>query len=245
MRPVDRGPVPLDAAGQARTVTAYANWRADLVARLGNYCNYCERPIYDSPQVEHVAAKSTHPALKLEWTNMLLACGACNRAKSDIDCPPTTHFLPDTHNTVLAFTTRLATVPGAPPRPACLIAPAPNLTPTQTKKAEATIELCALDEIVVNQTVTDMRWHHRWEASLEVEHSRQLWNTLDAAVRAEFTEMIGIAAKGIGFFSLWYAAYADEPAVKAELLRVFPGTALGCFDAAADYAPTVRLAGDL
>lgn len=245
MRPVDRGPVPQDAAGQARTVAAYADWRADLLARLGKYCSYCEMPLYDSPQVEHVAPKSVFPARRLDWTNMLLACGPCNRAKSDTDCPPTTHFLPDTHNTLLAFTTQLVPVPRAAPRVACVVVAAPGLTAAQAPKAAATIGLCALDKILVNPRATDMRWQYRLEASLRVQRVRALWNTVPPAVEAAFVTVLLEAAISTGFFSLWFAAFADVLPVKQALLNAFPGTALTCFDAATGYAPTIRVAGDL
>ena len=54
-----------------------------LEARLGSYCSYCGMKLDNAPEVEHVASKSTDPALITNWDNLLLACKACNPRKSN------------------------------------------------------------------------------------------------------------------------------------------------------------------
>src|SRR5690606_24842339 len=102
MRPVTKGGIP-QINGTDKTVSDYKDWRQDLIDRIGNFCSYCNMVLNDSPQVEHVAPKSTNPALALVWSNMLLACGPCNRAKSNLPYDLSTHYIPDYHNTHLAF----------------------------------------------------------------------------------------------------------------------------------------------
>ena len=57
MRPIDKGPVPLRDDGTPKVVNNYKDWRRDLLKRIGPYCCYCNIPLYDSPQVEHVIAQ--------------------------------------------------------------------------------------------------------------------------------------------------------------------------------------------
>ena len=76
MRPVEKGPAP-------RSYTDYRDAANDLVQRLGRYCSYCEKNLANAPEVEHIQPKSSHPNLKLAWTNFLLACKNCNTIKSD------------------------------------------------------------------------------------------------------------------------------------------------------------------
>ena len=78
MRPIDKGPVPLRDDGTPKVVNNYKDWRRDLLKRIGPYCCYCNIPLYDSPQVEHVIAQDIDPAKANDWDNMLLACGPCN-----------------------------------------------------------------------------------------------------------------------------------------------------------------------
>ncbi len=85
MRPVRRGPVP-EADGVPKTYAAYGDARDDLIARLGDYCSYCELPCHKGPAVEHVQPKGGthgHPELERVWDNFLLGCRYCNSVKRD------------------------------------------------------------------------------------------------------------------------------------------------------------------
>lgn len=56
-----------------------------LVAETMGKCAYCEGYIPDVayPHIDHILPKSVRPDLVVEWTNLTLACPACNTSKGD------------------------------------------------------------------------------------------------------------------------------------------------------------------
>ncbi len=249
MRPIFRGPVPTDAAGTPKKVSDYKDWRADLIDRIGNYCSYCNMVLNDSPQVEHVTPKIPQAGQiagnLLDWDNMLLACGPCNRTKDNNPCPTSTHLLPDFHNTHLAFDHVLFDVPRRPGQKACLLKPKTGLTATQSIKAQNTIKLCGLDAIKANPRATDYRWKYRYQALVAAQLCRKSWDNIDKQFSNEFLTLLTIAATGKGFFSIWYEAFHDVPQVLQSLIAAFPNTEPTCFDAVNGYSPIPRNATDL
>lgn len=240
--------MPTDAAGNPKTVTDYKDWRADLIDRIGNYCSYCNMVLNDSPQVEHVTPKNPQPGQPagslLDWDNMLLACGPCNRAKDNNPCPATTHFLPDTHNTLMAFE-HVVDNTNRPGVMACLMKTRQGLTASQQIKAQNTIDLCKLDTILVNKRATDLRWKYRHETFLIALEWRQGWDNFGYKVASQFIPLLNTVAKAKGFFSIWYDAFHDVPQVLQALIAAFPNTEHSCFDAANGYAPVSRNPTDL
>jgi hypothetical protein len=249
MRPIFRGPTPTDAAGNPKTVSDYKDWRADLIYRIGNYCSYCNMVLNDSPQVEHVSPKNPQlgqPAGSLlDWDNMLLACGPCNRTKDNNPCPTSTHFLPDFHNTHLAFDHLVFDVPQKPGHKACLVNSKPTLTAAQSIKAQNTIKLCGLDKILVNPRATDLRWKYRYEALIAAQLWREKWDSFGKDFSGQFLPLLNTAATGKGFFSVWYDTFHDVPEVLQSLIAAFPNTERSCFDATNGYAPLPRNITDL
>lgn len=247
MRPVERGPVPVLANGQPKTVSDYKDWRADLLDRLGNYCCYCNMPLHDSPQVEHVAPKSLVASRKLDWDNMLLACGPCNSIKDDNPYAIASHFIPDAHNTHLAFAYVTRPHRKLQASIAGVVVPQANLTAGQLLKAQGTITLCGLDRVEQTPTQTrrasDLRWHYRFEAMLLATRYRSKWDTLPGTFVPLFITCLRDIVRPTGFFSVWFAAFHDVPVIKQMLIQVFPGTAL-CFTAPA-FTPVERIPGDL
>ena len=244
MRPIERGQVPINADGTPKIVAVYRNWRKDLIDRLGNYCSFCEMKLNDSPQVEHVVAQNIDPALALEWTNLLLACSPCNRAKSDNPCPPQTHYLPTTHNTFLPFLFSITTNPRQSNEAASFVVVNTNLQANQQLKAQNTLILCQLDTdftaIGSEQRVTDLRWRYRLEAIETAKMWRQEWDSW--AYQTPTTQFIGLlitAAKGHGFWSAWFKVFEDVQAIREALVTEFVGTATTCFDNNT-YAPIPR-----
>lgn len=69
------------AYGQCGTI--YRTALNSLKAQLGSYCSYCERPLADRAEVEHMCAEAQYPQWILSWENFLLACPFCNGTKSD------------------------------------------------------------------------------------------------------------------------------------------------------------------
>jgi hypothetical protein len=55
-----------------------------LTTRLGPFCSFCESPVTGLLEVEHIAPKAEYPTYSVIWENFLLACSACNTAKSNI-----------------------------------------------------------------------------------------------------------------------------------------------------------------
>lgn len=246
MRPVERGPVPLLPNGQAKTVRDYKDWRFDLIDRLGHYCSYCEMPLHDSPQVEHVSPKSGAGSL-LAWDNMLLACGPCNSTKSAAPCLPATHFLPDFHNTHLAFTHKHLLHPKLPGSIAGIVVPRVGLSARRLNKARATIVLCGLDRVVQTpkqqRRASDLRWRYRFEAIVMAERYRAKWDILPPTSAKGYIECLEDIVQAVGFFSVWLDAFSDVPRIKQMLVGAFPHTA-ACFPPPA-YKPTVRVPRDL
>lgn len=66
-----------------KTTAVYKQAATPLVSRLGPFCSYCESPLSGLVEVEHCAPKSNYPESATSWDNFLLACGACNTAKSN------------------------------------------------------------------------------------------------------------------------------------------------------------------
>ncbi len=82
MRPVNRGLAPKRPDGSPYYYENYGALRLNLIARLGEYCSYCEVPLGVDLAVEHMVAKSL--SLKeVDWNNLLLACTNCNSRKGD------------------------------------------------------------------------------------------------------------------------------------------------------------------
>lgn len=239
MRPVDKGPTPKTAAGAEVRVSHHRQWRRYLIERIGPYCSYCEIKINNSPQVEHVVAQDIDPSRALDWDNLLLACPPCNRAKSNKACSPNTHYLPEAHNTYLAFgyLKRNSVVQH---QPGLFMTPK-NPAPPSPQKVDNTIALCALDRDTTKEaeTVTDLRWKHRLEAFLKTVIWRKYWDDWGNAKAEEFIALLMTVASE-GFFSLWFWVFEDVPKVREALVSHFPGTASNCFDPKVGYIPIYR-----
>lgn len=243
MRPVVRGAVPL-IAGVAKTVSDYKDWRLDLLERIGNYCSYCNMVLNDSPQVEHVSPKAPNPGLTLLWDNMLLACGPCNRTKSDDPYDITTHYIPDYHNTHLAFSYKVIDHPRKKNQKACIIIPRNNPA-VNAVKAQATIDLCGLDATTYNVRATDLRWKYRYEALVTAQLWRTDWDNWGSGIGAPFVDLLLTAATGKGFFSIWFDVFRDVRDIKIALIQEFENTHAPSFDPGSDFDPIVRVMGDL
>lgn len=223
MRPIDRGAPP-------REYTIYGQAIGDLEARLGVYCSYCERRLPASLAVEHMAPKSCHPHLVLDWNNFLLACVTCNSVKGKADVADNDVLWPDRHNTFLA----LAYLPGG------FVEAAPGLKSDVRLRAQALIELVGLDRHDwkggPKPTKRDERWQQReqiWSAAAKCLDDFEKLCGSDEAL-----ELLLHAAKGYGFFSVWLVIFDGHPKVKRALIDEFPGTAQSCFDE--EGAPVAR-----
>lgn len=65
-----------------RVTTEYKKAASHLLDDVGSFCAYCELPLHDPSQLEHVLPKSQFPTFALDWDNFVPACIACNSRKS-------------------------------------------------------------------------------------------------------------------------------------------------------------------
>lgn len=245
MRPIDRGPIPL-GNGQPKRVSNYRSWRADLLDRIGPYCCFCNMRLNDSPQVEHVIAQAIDSSLALDWDNMLLACGPCNRTKSHTPCPPATHYLPQFHNTHLAFDYKLSALLIANQAAAFVYCKSSGIDPI---KGQNTISLCALDRDTTKNEdqATDLRWKYRFEALTKAKIWRAAFEELSGNFIESFVNLLQTAVESTGFWSIWFTTFEDIPEVRKMLVQNIPGTDAQSFDAGTfkPISRTTRPSGDV
>lgn len=227
MRPVRRGPSPQDGE-----FDPYRKAHVHLVARLGRYCSYCERPILLQLAVEHIQPKGLPAYHHLEgtWTNFLLGCVNCNSTKLDRDVVLAQTMLPDRDNTFVAFeymqdgTIRVAKALSKP---------------RQRAAARACLALVGLDKPLAStldengQLVALDRVAQRMEAWSHAEEARGLLEAQpDNVALAKTALKLALAT---GYFSVWMTVFSGHQAVhrafRLALIQAFPGTAAsGCFD---------------
>jgi HNH endonuclease len=234
MRPIDKGNCP-QINGMDKTVATYIDWRADLIARIGYYCVYCNMALSHQLHVEHVVPKvpmagETAGEL-LKWDNMLLACEKCNRAKSNENSNETIHYLPEYQNGLLVFSGIMT-----PLRiDALVVGQRPGLNATQQIKAQATIGLFEWQNVDTRGAIVDIRWLKRYNVQIEVLAARDLLEmakrspTYDANLAGR---LVATQASGGGFFMLWFHEFINEPEVLRWLVHpdLFPGVKQSCFD---------------
>jgi hypothetical protein len=211
MRPVDKGIAP-------KQYTNYQNSRSDLAQQIGWYCSYCEMPVKNMIEVEHVVPVK-NGGKKLEWHNFLLSCRYCNSVKVDRNTSRKGYFWPDIDNTFLAFSYS----------PVKMIEPNNQLTSAKMTIAQNTIDLMGLDRYpgAINEpTEKDTRWRSFDEAWGKAQRALERWHKLPVPL---MLEQIIDTAKGTGHFSIWMAVFKNEIVVKQAFIQEFTGTAKNCF----------------
>ncbi|NQZ10169.1 MAG: HNH endonuclease [Algicola sp.] len=232
MRPVERGPTPLNSDGTTKRYAKYANARRDLIARLGEYCSYCGMHLDSSLAVEHIQPKKHYPHLELQWGNYLLACTNCNSTKLDKNPPLDSILWPHLDNTFRAFKYDVAGV----------VKVAPGLSLALKIKAQATIKLTGLDKKPNKQDASDRRWLNRREAWQDANAAKADLLIADSpAMRRSIIR----GAKAQGYWSIWMTVFSDDTDMLARLLDTtnFVGTAPACFDA--QGATVARVGGQV
>ena len=207
MRPVDRGPWPLDDQGHAKTFHPYNKAKWDLLNRLGEYCSYCERT--GDLHVEHVVPRNRRSDLAEEWTNLLLGCTNCNSTKRCRNASRDGFIWPDEDDTLVAFEylpDGIVRVRGS------VVGPA-------REKAQALFDLVGLGRRPGNDPkARDLRWRKRREAWGQAEEARErIENGGDV-------EWVVDLARAVGFWAVWMTVFADDPVVTGRLREAFPGT---------------------
>lgn len=230
MRPVERGPRPLGDDGQPKEYARYQLARGDLIARLGDYCSYCEARLPASLAVEHVQPKSLNPELEVEWDNFLLGCTNCNSIKGDQAVVLTDYYWVDTDNTARAFNYGEEGI----------VTVADGLDADQSAIAQATIMLVGLDRTPDNDPqASDRRRLDRREAWQMAQRACEHYERSPDHVGLQ--DVIIDLATAKGHWSIWAAAFRAHPVMLKRFATAFPGTATDCFDD--EMAPIPRPGG--
>ncbi|MEO5365033.1 MAG: HNH endonuclease [Magnetococcus sp. WYHC-3] len=224
MRPIQRGSAP-----QPNGYANYNDAKADLVARLGPYCSYCERPVVTNLAVEHIQPKGLAAYANLIgcWSNFLLACVNCNATKGDKGVVVANIFLPDRDNTFAAFDYL----------PDGIIVPSSLVVARGLETiANDTLSLTGLDKAA--QHTPDE--NGRQVALDRVSQRKEAWLAAnDAKVTLQRSPgdvtLQGCVVKlavTTGFFSVWMTVFADDPVMLGLFVNAFNGTSgSGCFNA--------------
>lgn len=235
MRPIERGPIPVDDDGNTIQFIKYKESRGHLLQRFGSYCSYCERFLGGDIAVEHIQPKKHEPGLALEWNNFLLACRNCNSIKNATPINLNDYYWADQHNTFRAFTYGEDG----------LISVNNNLAESLKEKAKRTLKLTGLDRTPnndphLNPENSDRRWDERrtaWGRAVRAKNRLQRRNTVD------MIEQIIETALATGFWSVWMTIFDDDADMLRRLIHEIPGTCRSCFDG--NSKPIERLAGVL
>lgn len=221
MRPVSKGDSPVQG-----DFNDYRDAYRELVARLGNYCSYCERRIQANLAVEHIQPKDAnrYPQLEKRWSNFLLACVNCNSTKGDKDVLLDQVLLPDRDNTFNALTY---------PRDG-KVQVASHLTGNLKAMADRLVKLVGLSKKVREyfdangKLIAIDRSSQRKDVWLIAEESKiDLASNPTDAMRRQVIK----TAKAEGFFSIWMEVFTGDPVMRNKLIEAFKGTAADCFDA--------------
>lgn len=224
MRPVRRGDAP-----QPHDYADYKDAKPDLVARLGPYCSFCERPVVTLLAVEHIQPKGLPAYAHLIgcWNNFLLACTNCNSTKRDKDVDPENVLLPDRDNTFAAFQYL----------PDGTIEPSAHAAANGLQAmADEILKLTGLDKAALRtpdengkQVALD-RMSQRMEAWLAAEDAK---NDLQSNPgNLELKNYVVKLAVKTGFFSVWMTVFAGNAEMLSRLIDGFSGTrGSNCFDA--------------
>ncbi|WP_395812116.1 HNH endonuclease [Archangium minus] len=205
--------------------------RGELIARIGEYCSFCESRMHASLAVEHILPKFHHPDLELDWDNFLLACVNCNSTKGDQPIDPGDYYWPDRDNTARAFAYAADGI----------VRPAPGLTAAQRKVAQRTITLTGLDKLPTkNPKASDRRWQHRGEAWGRAERARACLAAHDSE---SMRRLIVDQATAYGFWSIWMTVFAADMDMRRRFLTAFVGCPADCFDT--NTQPVQRTGGAL
>jgi uncharacterized protein (TIGR02646 family) len=228
VRPIDRGPSPVDDDGQPIKFSDYGDAQRPLIDGLGGYCSYCGMRLDTSVHVEHVRPKSKHAHLRLTWDNFLLACVHCNSTKSAEDIVVAEYCWPDCDNPMMWICYG----------PDALVRAVPNLDPAEHDRALRTLELVGLDRVpgaTRPPSAKDRRWKMREEAWRKAHRALGRLRRCDTT---ELREQIIEAAICDGYWAVWYAAFAADRDLRRRLIRAARGTCVACFDDSG--APTQR-----
>lgn len=211
MRAVKKGKSP-------KKYSDYKDAVYDLAGRIGWYCSYCEMPVKNMIEIEHVIPQNNGGA-KLDWNNFLLSCKYCNTVKSNNNKDRTGYLFPDEDNTSIAYKYSQTKV----------LEPNNNLSSQINQFAKNTINLCGLDRKPGHTKLTksDKRWISRDEAwsIAKVSYRDYTKHPLEVVLNA-----IIRTAVASGHYSIWLEIFKNKPEFKAKLDKKIKGTYITIYD---------------
>lgn len=207
MRPVERGPWPVDDHGNQRTYHPYDKAKDDLIRRIGGYCSYCERT--GDLHVEHVIPKNRCPKLEETWKNFLLGCVNCNSIKRDNNVSRDGYVWPDEDDTFAIFEYLEEGI----------VRVRDGLPEDIGERGRSLFNLVGLGRTPGGgATYRDRRWRMR----------REVWGQAQEAKakieKGDNIDWVIMLARATGFWSVWRTIFFDCPEVIEQLARCFPGT---------------------
>jgi uncharacterized protein (TIGR02646 family) len=229
MRPVDKGNMV--------ELAKYEDAKPDLIARLGEFCCYCEAPA--SPQqlhIEHIRSQNAHPLLVKLWANLTLACTTCNTYKR--------HYLGDGRQSKMLRRFLWAhldnTFNAFVYDPNGHVSPQPGLPPNLIAIAQATCDMIGL---MRSPAVAD-EYNELGIAYDGVKKRQEAWGIAETALEAyeenpspKQIQAIADACYKSGYFSVWMRVFRRQTKVRLALIERCKG-AQGCFGA--DSLPIAR-----
>lgn len=216
MRPIIRGDWPIENGGPVE-FPEYGDARPYLIARLGDYCSYCENQI-TNPAVEHEQPKNIAPGIERSWYNFLLSCVNCNSIKGHDFLNLDDYYWPDIHNTFLLFEFH----------PLGVITLKTTSHPSvDIITSQHTLNLTGLERYGNGvASVADRRWIKRSQAYGKAEDSLNYY--LNNGRPNDYILSITNTATSTGFWSVWMKVFENELPVIIALKNTFSNTFDDC-----------------
>lgn len=221
MRPINKGPNPVNEYGELIVFTKYSRSRRYLIDRIGEYCSYCERKIEASLAVEHVKPKASNPDLALEWSNFLLGCTNCNSTKGKKEVILGNFVWPDSDNTFDYFKYDDSGIVNVPDH---------ICEPVLIGQIQNMLDLVGLQKhppkqgTVSWEEASDRRFEHRIEAWDSANRYMNLYKGSITEIRVQMVPLIKDLVVHQGFWSIWMNVFYEFSEVQVELVNSMSGT---------------------
>lgn len=229
MRPVERGSVPINpTTGVPISFGDYKKAKPYLLDRIGHYCCYCEKPLTQLIDVEHILPKTHYTRLETTWHNFLIACRVCNDIKGSDRIKRKDFYWADVDNTF-----RIFEYPDSGE-----IKVNPSLSVAEQKIAKNTLDLVGLDRRPGHSQYKNSSADKRWQERLDtLRVAQEAFADLKKNDTSEMRKQIVCNAQGRGFWSIWMTVFENDSDMLNRFINAFPGTCKNCFDVSGNTIP--------
>ncbi|MEA5618066.1 hypothetical protein VB711_09485 [Cronbergia sp. UHCC 0137] len=221
MRPVQRGSIPINPnTDQKVSFSKYQDAKKQIVERIGHYCCYCEKPVTNVRDVEHILPKEHYPRLQTVWHNFFISCRVCNDIKGRSLIRRKNFYWADVDNTFRIFEYHPLSAD---------VKVNSLLSDPERVIAKNTLDLIGLDRKPGHPKITpaDERWTERLVA---VGIAQEAFADLQNNDTPEMRKQIVRTAQSQGFWSIWMTVFQNDADMLNRLINGFPGTSKTCFD---------------